>query len=138
MPIEVPTEEQIIRLNTGFVLRSREKYGLVNRAGLLSALGRPVHGVGDQYLYKSIHEMAAALLQALATNHPFVAGNKRTALMAMEVFLHRNGHVLIASDDDKYEFVVDVVTHQLDFPEIVQWLQRHCHCIEPELVEDLA
>jgi len=137
VPIEVPTEEQIIRLNSGFVERSGERYSLMNRAGLLSALARPLHGADGCYFYRSIHEMAAALLESLATNHPFTAGNKRTAIMATEIFLHRHGHVLIASDDEKYNFVVDVVTHKLEFPEIVQWLQFHCHCIEPELVEEL-
>ena len=137
MPIEFPTEEQITNLNSGLVSRSGENHGLINRAGLLSALGRPLHGSGGHYFYKSIHEMAAALLESLANNHPFVAGNKRTAMMAMEVFLHRNGHVLIATDDEKYVFIVEVVTHGLDFAETVQWLQHHCHCIEPEPVETL-
>jgi death on curing protein len=138
LPIEIPTEEQIVRLNNGLVTRSGEPHSLVDRAGLLSALGRPLHGIDGSFLYESIHEMGAALLESIAINHPFVSGNKRTALMAMEVFMHRNGHVLIATDDEKYDYVVGVVTHQLDFNANAEWLETHCHCIEPERAAEIA
>ena len=68
-------------------------------AGLLaSALARPsqlaAYGKAD------IASLAAAYGFGLAKNHPFVDGNKRTAFVAVELFLALDGHALVASDAD--------------------------------------
>ena len=62
-------------------------------AGLLeSAVHRPVGSMFGQEAYADLFDKAAALLQSLAVNHPFVDGNKRTAWMSCVVFLaHERG-----------------------------------------------
>ena len=53
---------------------------VVRDAGLLeSAVHRPSASMFGQEAYTDLFEKAAALLQSLAINHPFVDGNKRTA-----------------------------------------------------------
>ena len=72
-----------------------ERYGGslgVRDMGLLeSAIAMPQAGFGGQYFHTDLFEMAAAYLFHLAKNHPFVDGNKRTALATCLVFLSENG-----------------------------------------------
>jgi death-on-curing protein len=57
---------------------------------------------------------AGALLHSLIHNHPFHNGNKRTALVAMLVFLDKNHWSLrVESDDELFEFVLAVGSHSI-------------------------
>jgi len=58
---------------------------------LVSAIERPRTNVFGVQLYPTLHEKAAALLHSVARNHALIDGNKRTAWLAMRVFLRFNG-----------------------------------------------
>jgi death-on-curing protein len=73
------------------------QYGIRDMGALEAALFRPQSGY-----YADIAEEAAALLESLLINHPFVDGNKRTAVAACDVFLRINGHCLNADPDSLY------------------------------------
>ncbi|MQB01340.1 MAG: type II toxin-antitoxin system death-on-curing family toxin [Actinobacteria bacterium] len=63
--------------------------------GLLeSAVMRPQQTVGGQDAYPTLHVKAAALMHSLIRNHPFVDGNKRTAVIAVGTFYLLNGYSL--------------------------------------------
>jgi death on curing protein len=64
---------------------------LRDMALLESAVAAPQAGVGGQSVFVDVVEIAAAYLFYLCRNHPFVDGNKRTALAACLVFLRLNG-----------------------------------------------
>jgi len=71
--------------------------GGLRDAGLLdSALARPLNRAA--YGKPDAAELAAAYAYGLATNHPFVDGNKRTAFVSLELFLKLNGHELTTDD----------------------------------------
>jgi death-on-curing protein len=65
--------------------------GLRDEALLESAVAAPQATMMGQSLFADAVEMAAAYLFYLCRNHPFVDGNKRTALAACLVFLEENG-----------------------------------------------
>ncbi|HSG75072.1 MAG TPA: type II toxin-antitoxin system death-on-curing family toxin [Burkholderiales bacterium] len=65
--------------------------GLRDRALLESAVAAPQASFGGKPLIRDPIEVAAAYLFYLCRNHPFVDGNKRTALAAALVFLDANG-----------------------------------------------
>lgn len=73
---------------------------------LQSALERPRNMAA--YEDADLVEQAATLLWGLVRDHPFVDGNKRTALVVTRVFLRLNGHDLQMSDDDKFALVVGI------------------------------
>jgi death-on-curing protein len=68
--------------------------------------------------------MAAAYLFHLAKNHPFVDGNKRTALACALVFLDLNGVEIIADASELEELTVAVVTGNADKESIADFLAR--------------
>lgn len=84
----------------------------VREAGLFaSAVHRPRARMFGTAAYTDLYEQAAALLHALATNHPLVDGNKRTAWLAAAAFLAVNGVDLAGVDQDRaYDLVIDVAS----------------------------
>ena len=92
-------------------------------AGLLeSALARPV----NQQLYKPdghIVELAAGYAFGLAKNHPFVDGNKRTAFLALGLFLAVNGWRLETTQIDAIETMLSLARGTLDESALAKWIR---------------
>ena len=84
----------------------------VRESGLfVSAVHRPRARMFGTQAYPDLFEQAAALLHAIATNHPLVDGNKRTAWLAAATFLGVNGVDLEGCDQDvAYDLVIDVAS----------------------------
>lgn len=72
-----------------------------------------------------LHDKAAALMESLVRNHPFIDGNKRTAITSAGLFLQRNGLYLHATQETLYEFTMRMATGEADLPEAGQWLRQH-------------
>ena len=87
----------------------------VRDAGLLhAAAARPRASAFGRDAYLSVDEKAAALLHALARNHPLVDGNKRLALAAALAFYGLNGLQLTMTNNEAYDLVIAVAVGQLD------------------------
>jgi death-on-curing protein len=99
------------------------------RGGALleSALALP-----RQPYYPEICDKAAALMRSLMKNHPFVDGNKRTAVAATLVFLLINRHVLVSTPDQLVEFAVELAgSHPaMELEDISKWLRAHTVSLE--------
>jgi death on curing protein len=88
-----------------------------------SALARPLHLAA--YGSPDAADLAAAYGFELARNHPFIDGNKRTAFVAVELFLELNGHELVAADADCVLTMLAVAAGQMDEPAFARWLRQH-------------
>ena len=100
-------------------------HGVRDINGLESALARPFQSFENQELYPSVILKAAALLESILLNHPFIDGNKRVGYTLMRLFLLSNGFDIEASQDDKYEFIISVASGKKDFDGIAEWLTVH-------------
>lgn len=103
--------------------------GLRDRALLESAVAAPQASFGGEAMLGSALEIAAACLFYLCRNHPFVDGNKRTALAAALVFLESNGPLkdpdLPGRHVDAWEaLVLDVAASRLDREQTTARLRR--------------
>ncbi|MFD4260612.1 type II toxin-antitoxin system death-on-curing family toxin [Streptomyces sp. NPDC058534] len=88
---------------------------VVRDAGLLeSAVHRPSAAMFGQEAYPDLLDKAAALLQSLAINRPFVDGNKRTAWTSCVVFLAMNGVQPRPDIDAAERLVIAVATGDVD------------------------
>ena len=92
-------------------------FGLVE-----SAVLRPQQSVGGQDAYPGLHSKAAALFHSLANNHPFVDGNKRTAVLALIVFYNLNGWQVRVEQGQLVDFSVGVVVNHVGVPDIASQL----------------
>ena len=92
--------------------------------GLLeSALARPMQLAA--YGTPDVAALAAAYGYGLAKNHPFIDGNKRTAFVAVELFLALNGSQLTASDTDCVMTMLAVAASDIDENAFADWIRHH-------------
>lgn len=91
---------------------------------LKSAIERPFSGFGETEFYPSPEEKAGTVLESIIKNHPFVDGNKRTGYVLMRLILMQFGKDITATQDEKYSFVIEVASGQMEFNEIVNWIKK--------------
>ncbi len=116
------TTVQILFLHSRLIAETGGSAGVRDVALLESAAARPQATYGGADLYPDIFAKAAALMQSLVNNHPFVDGNKRVGIAATALFLQRNGHRLVASNQEVEEFTLAVARGERSFDEIANWL----------------
>lgn len=99
--------------------------GIVNRGSIESAIARPYAGY-----YRAIASKAAALVESMVGNHGFADGNKRTAVILLNLLLERSGYRLNSAggntsiQQEVEEMILAVACRQLSFDELVDWFRR--------------
>ena len=94
--------------------------------GLLdSAVMMPAARFRGRFLHQDVPAMAAAYLFHLCKNHPFLDGNKRTALASAEVFLLLNDRRLTATDEQFEELTRAVAAGGVSKKELIACFRRH-------------
>ena len=125
------TTSQVLFIHDQMVKRFGGSYGIQDMGLIESAVARPQATFGGKYLYVSIYDKVASLLQSLLKNHPFVDGNKRTALTSAGLFLWKNGYRLVNNHKEEVEFAVKVDNGNLTVEQISKWLREHSIKILP-------
>lgn len=100
--------------------------GIVNLGSIESAIARPYAGY-----YRAITSKAAALVESMVGNHGFADGNKRTAVILLNLLLERSGYRLKSPEDptksiqqEVEEMILAIARGQLSFDELVGWFGR--------------
>ena len=114
--------EDIIRINEK-VVGSQSTLRDLNR--LESAAHRPRQSLFGEDAYPTLMQKAAALLHSLVLNHPFVDGNKRTATIAIEIFLSSNGRAPRWNPAEALEFIIETAQGLHGPDEIADWLDAN-------------
>ena len=70
------------------------------------------------------------MVWASQKNHPFNDANKRTALIAMRLFLKLNGYDLAAPPEDKYKTIIRVSASEISEGELAQWVRENLRELE--------
>jgi death on curing protein len=97
----------------------------IRDAGMLdSALSRAeqLFAYGDE---PDVAQLAAAYGFGIARNHPFVDGNKRTAFVAIELFLGLNGYDFNASDEDCILTILALAAGEMEEAQLAAWVRAH-------------
>jgi death on curing protein len=96
-------------------------HGLRGKGLLESAIFRPQIGY-----YNNVAEEAAAFMESLANNHPFVDGNKPVVLAAAHTFLLVNGHDLEVEQLAAASFMMEsIAKEEFRFATILRWINAH-------------
>ncbi len=90
---------------------------------LESALSRPFQTFDKKDLYPHPIEKAAALIESILINHPFIDGNKRIGYVLMRLLLMEYRMDIQATEDEKYSFVISIAKGEYKFESIVNWIQ---------------
>lgn len=118
------TVEQTLAIHKELIELYGGTDGVRDQNGLESALIRPFDGFGELDYYPTTEEKAAAILQSVLLNHPFVDGNKRTGFYLMLAVLDIGGKTLEVEGQVRYDFVIQVASGKLPFEEIVTWIRN--------------
>lgn len=97
--------------------------GLRDEGLLESALARPQNIAA--YGSPDLAELAAAYGAGLAQNHPFVDGNKRSAFLAVGLFLALNGRKLVATQAEATVVMLSLAAGELEEAAFSAWLREH-------------
>ncbi len=121
MTHDFPTIEEVIEFHDALISEFGGATGVRDEGALASAIMRPQMGY-----YDTLIEEAAALMESLAMNHPFVDGNKQTAFAVTEAFLRMNGYFIECDSEEAYAFFMQLFeTNSFRFAELAAWLEEH-------------
>ncbi|HYU24577.1 MAG TPA: type II toxin-antitoxin system death-on-curing family toxin [Thermoanaerobaculia bacterium] len=98
----------------------------IRDVGLLQpAMGSVEATFGGAFLHETIFAMAAAYLYGICRSHPFIDGNKRTAVGAALTFLEMNGVEVDADEDAFYDLVIRVAEGRVSKASVTVFLEDH-------------
>jgi len=119
------TAEQVLFIHYRLVGETGGEHGVRDLGLLKSAVARPRATFDRQELYPDIFEKAAAPMESLINNHPFVDGNKRTGIACAVLFLQQNGVSFSAKNADLEKFTLRVASSKVGRSDITEWLKKH-------------
>lgn len=122
--------EQILFIHARLIEETGGSHGVRDLGMLLSAIGRPQASFDDQDLFLDLFSKAAALMESLIRNHPFIDGNKRTGVTAAGLFLRRNGYRLTATNVDLVAITMKIAQSQSNLEELTIWFRDNSQPIE--------
>jgi death on curing protein len=105
--------DEVLAIHADQIRRYGGSHGVRDTGLLSSALAMPQASFGGTYLHTSLAEMAAAYLFHVASNHPFIDGNKRAALASALAFLWLNDRRLDADEDELVDLVMGIASDRL-------------------------
>lgn len=118
------TLEQVLQLHALVIHKTGGGSGLRDLGRLESAIATQTQNVFGEELYPTAFVKAAALIRSIVADHPFVDGNKRTAMLAGLTFLKINGAMLRIPQGELEDFAVRVAVKKLDVQTIATWLEQ--------------
>lgn len=119
------TIEQILELHVLAVNHSGGSTGVRDIGRLEAAVATQSQEVFGQELYASVYEKAGAIMRGIVQDHPFIDGNKRTAMLAGLTLVELSGFTFTAQKGELEDFAVRIATDQLDVAVIAEWLAIH-------------
>ena len=121
IPVEVFLElHSIVISETGGSDRLRDL------GRLDQAVAAQIQNVFGQETYGTLFEKSAAMMRGIIVDHPFVDGNKRTAVISALTFLYINGLKFYAIAVEIEDFAVRFATDHLEITMTASWLEHHC------------
>jgi death-on-curing protein len=121
------TAEQVLFIHARLIAETGGLHGVRDLAMLESALGRSAASFDGRNLYPDPFAKAAALMESLINNHPFVDGNKRTGIAAAALLLRINGYKLTADPADLEITTLHVAQNKMNLTRITAWLRQNAH-----------
>lgn len=119
------TLEQIIQLHSLVLVKDGGADGMRNLGQLEAAVSTQYQTAFGKELYATACDKAAALVRGIICDHPFIDGNKRTAMLAGLTLLEMNEYNFIARQGELEDFAVHIAVSHPNVSVITNWLEQH-------------
>ena len=116
-------EDTVYAIHKRQIAEHGGRNGVREQCLLLTALAKP-QNILDYVEDADISTLAAPLAYGIAKNHPFIDGNKRTALVVMRTFLLVNGFNILATQQEKYLTFLKLAEGRLSEEELTDWIRE--------------
>lgn len=117
--IIIPSIEEIIEINKKF------SGSVINRGSLEFLVSKIESKYRDENFKKQVAKISAIILTHLTHQHPFINGNKRTAMETMNLFLKKNNFILDTTTAGKVYISLKLANDEMDYEEVVKWIYEH-------------
>jgi len=117
-------EETLTAIHQRQIAEHGGSEGLRDEGLLSSALAGPKNLLAYGEPSPDLASLAAAYAYGIARNHPFVDGNKRTALVAARTYLILNSVDLDATQDDKVLTFLNLAEGAISEEELADWIRK--------------
>ena len=117
--------EELLFLHYKIIEDFGGSHGVRDENRLASAVASPWQTAFGAELYPTIFEKAAVYIRSIIGDHPFIDGNKRTAVTVGVLLLSRHNLKLEAAPKALEDFAVQVAVDHLDIPAIAAWLEAN-------------
>ncbi len=116
--------ELVVTIHNDLMKRYGGKQGIRDENLLSSALAQPQMTAFGKDIHKSLVEKASAYGFHVCKNHPFNDGNKRIAIVLMDMFLQINGWEIIATEEDAYSIMMNLASGNCTKQQLAEWLKN--------------
>ncbi len=113
----LPTVDEIVEVNKAIVQEHKGEFGVRDYEPLDLAIKEMQNKEGD------IYALAGILFSRIIRDRPFIEGNKRTAVVATEMFLEQNGAHLTLSNDRLYTLAIKVAKGEMAEEDVAEELR---------------
>ena len=118
---QFPGLDEVLEMHEALIDTFGGAHGIRDIGALDSAILRPQMGY-----YNSLTEEAAAMMESLSNNHPFIDGNKRVAFFVTDDFLRMNGYYMECDSEAAYVFFMGLYeSNSFRFANLLSWLEEH-------------
>ena len=117
--------EEVLFLYDQIIQKTGGKQGIRSPELLFSAIERPKATFAGKDLYPDIYSKASALVHSIILNHPFVDGNKRTALACLFRFLEINGIKIKSRPEELIILMLKIENKKMSFKKLTIWLKQN-------------
>lgn len=107
-------------------------HGVRDYNAILSLCALPAQYVFGKEIYPTVFMKAAVYARNIIGGHPFLDGNKRTAMITAAVFLENNDYEIIAKKGMIEKFALRIISDKLNLEEIALWLKKHSRKIRKQ------
>ncbi|MCX6050454.1 MAG: type II toxin-antitoxin system death-on-curing family toxin [Chloroflexi bacterium] len=116
---------QVLFIHMRLIAETGGSAGIRDFGLLAAAVARPQATFDSRDLYPELFAKAAALMDSLVRNHPFVDGNKRVGITSAGLFLRLNGWHLTANQSELEHFTLQVAQSQLNIEKMARWFEHN-------------
>jgi death on curing protein len=119
------TPKQVLFIHYRLIHETGGQPGLRDLSSLLTALEKPMLVENGQEVYPGLYKKSAVLMDGILKNKPFIAGNKKTAIATVDLFLRINGQHLGTDTMEMVRFVQKCAHTPVSLEYITAWLWQY-------------
>jgi death on curing protein len=125
MDLEYLTDENILFIHSILINETGGSHGVRDSGAISALVNLPRQKAFGKELYPTIFLKAAVYIRNIIISHPFIDGNKRTAMTSAAVFMDDNGCKILAIKGEIEAYALKIISDRETLEDIAEWLKKN-------------